>query len=364
MAESVSFGPTNDQATADILTYLQTGGKGADGEAQATGGSTLPPTVKKAFDTLNKHLGKDFDSLTPAEQQEVTKATQTVEGYKTFSQTKTADSFEVFEAKLSTDPKGVFSDNAEQLKGKNISSLVILNLAFGRPALSPPAGHFTNTDAIASMVEDMGSSWFTNVLSLSIKLAIIDLQQQEKTNAMDAAILEVSAMRVMNELKKEISKLTEKSYNKQAEIAMFEMISAFVTIVFSAMQMTATVGGGIAGGMGKGTGAAAGAGSGAARGASGGLQGAYHAGTASTPIGQMGSAMGQGIAAGAKMFILKEIGDIERLKVMSEAAYDAMKKTSESLHEQRSEALEHNNQMRAFVKALSEELARLFGWQR
>lgn len=354
-------------------------------------------TKLKAQDVVAQLQNKDPSTLTSEEKEALTNALvvlRNAEAGKTnaFGDLKPVNSDG---SSISVISEGTLSEVDKlltSLQGSNFDPAVVkdilakLNVVIktdGSPGLTPP-GVVASSSQVSGETE--GNVWFSGNFLVNLRYNLLDFEKVNRDSAMKYGEMEASLITLYTDVMNEKAELTEKSYDKQAEMAMFEMIGAAVSIGLSTAQVGMVAGGALKGGISgmrnaTGTrvpgpaasldGATAGPpptlaptrmqkAGGAFSGAASGAGAASHATMFMNSLSQSSSSF---ISNAAKMILFKEIGDIERDKVHVEAEADLIKKAMDSLSATQKEGLDQNDQFRAMLKQISEETARIFNWK-
>ena len=321
---------------------------------------------QQAFKAVAQFENKDFDSLSPEEKQTVIQNTLIMNKYTALN----PDYASVVVDKTLYDTA---KEVASAFAGQTVNAQVLATMRTGRPM--PPPGTHDISGINAAVPNDIaGNEWFSGNALLTLHLAAIDLAKTNRDAALLLGLMEASLMTVYSETQQEVAHLTNKTYQKQAEQAAWEMAGACVSLGVTAASMGTTIVGagvGFAKGFTTRTPMQRGAGPEGADipavegGWKGGFAGAAKGGAATGLItqqmSQAGGSAGQIISSLGRMLTAKDLGELERSKVLAQAAADLIKKAMESCGEEARAALEHNEQLRAFLKASDDERVRIFG---
>ena len=364
-----------------------TGSQPAGGSVQTTSGpppiqDEISPTdeeFQRALTVVAQFENRNFDSLSPTEKQMVIQSTLIMNKYTALN--PDYDHLVVDKTLYDT-----AQEVASAFAGRTVSAQVLAVMRTGRP-LPPPATHDISGINAAVPNDIAGNEWFSGNALLNLRLAAMDLAKTNRDAALRFGLMEAFMMTTYSETQKEVAELTKKTYDKQAEQAMWEMIGASVSLSVTAASMATTVAGA---GVGFAKGFAAGGkapvtsetkavGADGVEGAvtartygekpvggwRGGVKGAASGGASTGLITQQmsqgGGSAGQIISSLGRMLTAKDLGELERSKVLAQAAADLIKKAMESCGEESRAALEQNEQLRAFLKASDDERVRIFG---
>lgn len=268
----------------------------------------------------------------------------------------------------------------------------------GPPEPPPPPGGLGNPNITPTDVQ--GNVWFNTSALVNLRYSMLEMQKANRDGALIMGEMEAELTKTWGELKQEEAKLIKKNLKSQAREAMYQMIGAIVSGVITAVGVVAAVGGAAAGGIAGGLRAAAarpggapaaatpsapstpagGSTAAAATGAapdapapaasSGGgvktgiLSGTLHGSQASAGLSQgisgFGSSAGQAISAGGAMVEKNQQAALEKDRVLVQAQGDLINKARDTLKAEADDALKHNDQIRQFLKQVSEDFAKLF----
>jgi hypothetical protein len=209
-----------------------------------------------------------------------------------------------------------------------------------------------------------GNIWFSGNALVNLRLAIQEYQKINQETAREMGLMEASLTALWSEIQQDVAKQTKKSYEQQAQMAMFEVIAGAVSIGMGALSLGVTAGT-------AGLGAAKGfkgfknpdgtVSTGARGAASGASHAAFMSEMVTRPLGQIAQGGGQIIDGSGKMVGNENLAVIESKKILLQAMADLIKKASDTLSQESKDALSHNDEIRRLLQQVNEQFARLYG---
>lgn len=254
--------------------------------------------------------------------------------------------------------------------------------AINVPSLPPPDHAADSNFNVGKALDE--SSWFSGNCLVNLAFVMQEMQRINRDGALQLGLQEAELIQLSTDLYKEIAHLVKKNYQEQAKMAMFEIIGASVGLAMSTASLGITIGGAAAGGI-------------AARRASGGqpvaeaevspsgkpasapeapvadkpaakpntwegaAQGVGLATRFAEPLSQIGTQLDKIITAIGKLHSNEALAIIESEKTRLQAAADLIKKATETIDQETRSMLEHNDQIRNYLKTVFEERTRMFG---
>lgn len=274
-----------------------------------------PQEAEAANAALTKYVGRQYDSLSGDEKQDLAKNLATVARFR--------------------DSSGVYTDSNSVLTQLNtigdqrIDPTMYFNLFTGKPALKmPPPSDFGTVKE-----DDKGNLWFTPGALGVYLMENLDLLTALKQLTYTGKEQELQTLVAYQDAQESVQELTIASAKKEAEQHRWAMIGAIVGIGLG-------VAGGIAGGV------------------KGGFTGAASAFETSTRMGQQAGSI---LTEGAKSILVAQKGEIDASKIGAETSARMLMSAQETWSQMSKDAASEADKVRESLDRNSQMLKKAFG---